>query len=473
VPTYERTSGERVVLTGQSAPLAAAATQTLPVTVDLAACFGDAARRGADQGSGANAVCIVSAAVTLQSGGRTLDSAFVGPFNVRGGGTQAVSVAFVEVASVRVTRANGAEVGTQPAGLRIGETLALAAAPQGPGGAAVTRAVAWTTSAPGVATVDAATGVVTAAGVGTARIVATAGGRETAVDVVVRAPLTVAFAGAGAGAVTSAPAGVNCTAPNAAGCTAVFDPGATVTLTPAPDANSTFGGWAGDCTGTGACTVALDRARNVTATFGRRRVALSVTVAGNGAGDVLVTGGNVAPANTPCAPAAGQTTASCAYTVDAGTTVNLTARPVAGNLVGAWTGACAGSTPPACSIAPTADATVGTTFNPRPIADTVSVSATASGGAGPFGGSLAASGFVNGNPTASQFTFVLTTTSPVTGLAFDASSPVTLRFQPDASSRLVSWGGPCAGTAVDPTGISICTFNSVRNSQVTVTLAPR
>ena len=36
-------------------------------------------------------------------------------------------------------------------------------------------------------------------------------------------------------------------------------------------------GWAGDCTGTGACTVAMDQARNVTATFEPTVTALSIT----------------------------------------------------------------------------------------------------------------------------------------------------------------------------------------------------
>lgn len=461
IPTYERTSGERVALATQTAAITGGAAQTLPFTVDLAPCLNDAARRGADQGTGANAVCILSAAVSLQTATRSLDSVGVGPFTVKGGTSGSATVSFVEVASVSVTRTGGAAVGTQPVALQLGQTLTLVATPLDPSGAALARTVTWTSSVPGVATV--ANGVVTPVGFGTTRITAAAGGRETAVDVVVQPTLTVTIVGAG-GTVTSAPAGINCASGVATGCAAAFAPGASVTLTAASGTNGTFSGWSGACTGTGACTVALDQARAVTATFTPRRVTLTVGVSGTGTGDVLVTGGNVSPAATPCA------TASCTFTVDAGGTVNLTARAGTGSTAGVWSGACAGTAAQPCAITPTADASVGVTFVPRPVADTASISATGPAGAG---GALGVTGFVNGQPTASQFSFNLTTASPITGLAFDPGSPITLRFQPDPSWRLVSWSGPCAGAAIDPVGVSSCTYTSTRTSQVVLTLAPR
>ncbi|HEU4735357.1 MAG TPA: hypothetical protein VFT22_46015 [Kofleriaceae bacterium] len=67
----------------------------------------------------------------------------------------------------------------------------------------------------------------------------------------------------GGGSVTSTPAGIDC-GPT---CTAELALGTTLTLTPTPDADSSFVGWSGDCTGSGTCTVTLDRARSVTATF--------------------------------------------------------------------------------------------------------------------------------------------------------------------------------------------------------------
>lgn len=75
--------------------------------------------------------------------------------------------------------------------------------------------------------------------------------------------LTVSFAGDGEGRVTSEPLGADCTN----GCEAGFVEGTTVTLTADADPGSMFAGWSGACTGTGTCTVTMDRARSVTASF--------------------------------------------------------------------------------------------------------------------------------------------------------------------------------------------------------------
>ena len=75
--------------------------------------------------------------------------------------------------------------------------------------------------------------------------------------------LTVATSGTGAGSVTSAPGGIACPGT----CSAAFATGTDVVLTPAAGAGSTFAGWTGDCTGTGACDVTMDQARAVTARF--------------------------------------------------------------------------------------------------------------------------------------------------------------------------------------------------------------
>ena len=75
--------------------------------------------------------------------------------------------------------------------------------------------------------------------------------------------LTVSKTGAGSGTVTSNPTGISC----GATCSAAFAIGTMVTLTAAPAAGSTFSGWSGSCTGTGACTVTMSAARAVTANF--------------------------------------------------------------------------------------------------------------------------------------------------------------------------------------------------------------
>ena len=65
--------------------------------------------------------------------------------------------------------------------------------------------------------------------------------------------LTVAKAGTGTGTVTSAPAGINC----GTACTANFASGTMVTLTQVATTGSTFAGWSGACSGSGACVVNL------------------------------------------------------------------------------------------------------------------------------------------------------------------------------------------------------------------------
>ena len=74
--------------------------------------------------------------------------------------------------------------------------------------------------------------------------------------------LTVNFAGAGSGTVTSSPSGLSC----ATTCSTHF-PSDTVTLTATPN-GSTFGGWSGcDSMSGQTCTVDLTSDRTVTATF--------------------------------------------------------------------------------------------------------------------------------------------------------------------------------------------------------------
>lgn len=67
----------------------------------------------------------------------------------------------------------------------------------------------------------------------------------------------------GDGTATSDPAGIDC----GATCSASYAAGTGVTLTATPAIESTFSGWSGACTGTGACVVAMTEPRSVTASF--------------------------------------------------------------------------------------------------------------------------------------------------------------------------------------------------------------
>ena len=77
--------------------------------------------------------------------------------------------------------------------------------------------------------------------------------------------LTVSKAGTGSGKVATPAAGIAC----GADCSETFTHGATVALAAVADAGSSFVSWTGACTGAGACTVTMDQARSVTATFNK------------------------------------------------------------------------------------------------------------------------------------------------------------------------------------------------------------
>jgi List-Bact-rpt repeat protein len=139
--------------------------------------------------------------------------------------------------------------------------------------------------------------------------------------------LTVGRSGAGDGAVTSSPGGISCPSDWSQG----FDEGTRVTLSADPDSRSTFGGWSGDCGGTGTCTVTMNGARSVTARFDLpSQYTLSVTT----------TGGTVV--SSPFGIDCGSGGNDCSQIFDRGSTVGLTALPDLGSLFDHWTGACSG-----------------------------------------------------------------------------------------------------------------------------------
>jgi hypothetical protein len=98
--------------------------------------------------------------------------------------------------------------------------------------------------------------------------------------------LTVSKAGSGSGSVTSTPGGIDC----GGDCAEDYDPGVVVTLSATAAGGSTFNGWSGPCSNaSGDCTVTLDQARAVTATFAQQ-----ATDSGSGSG-----GGSDSGAGTP------------------------------------------------------------------------------------------------------------------------------------------------------------------------------
>src|SRR5438876_452365 len=209
----------------------------------------------------------------------------------------------------------------------------------------------WTSSNGVVATIDASGGRATGVSAGTATITATDGsGVSASTTLTVRdlVNLSVVPAGTGSGAVTSSPVGISC----GTDCSEPYDRGTSVTLTAAPASGSTFDGWSGCDTASGAtCTVTMTGARVVTATFTSPNPLFTLTVnpAGTGSGTV-----SSSPLGISCGT-------DCSASYDSGTSVTLAAAPASGSIFGSWNGCdtVVGST---CTVTMSAARTVGATF---------------------------------------------------------------------------------------------------------------
>ncbi len=164
--------------------------------------------------------------------------------------------------------------------------------------------------------------------------------------------LTVQKAGNGGGHVGSNPAGIDC----GTDCAHDYPAASTVVLTATAAAGSTLQGWSGGgCGGTGTCSVRMDAAVTVTATFNRaatQQHTLTVQKSGSGGGVVRSTN----PAGIDCGT-------DCSQPYDAGTTVSLSATPNGNSTFGGWNGGgCSGTG--GCQVLMSAPQTVTARFDP-------------------------------------------------------------------------------------------------------------
>ena len=221
--------------------------------------------------------------------------------------------------------------------------------------------------------------------------------------------LTVVRDGTGSGSVTAT--GINC----GTDCTESYDVGTMVTLTANPvTATSDFTGWSDPgCPGTGPCTVTMNAARTVTATFTLRLFALNVAKNGTGTGAVLSV-----PAGINCG-------ADCMENYVSGTSVTLFAEPTADSDFTGWSfGTC--GTAVSCVVPMTMAQSVTATFTLK----TFLLTATKSGsGAGTVASTPAG---INCGADCTEIYNIFTS--------------VTLTATPSAGSRFVGWSGACAGT---------------------------
>ena len=249
--------------------------------------------------------------------------------------------------------------------------------------------------------------------------------------------LSVTKAGTGTGDVSSNPAGISC----GATCTANFASGSSVTLTAAPSSGSSFAGWGGACSGSGAtCRVTMSAAQSVTATFNTTPIvnfALTVTKSGTGTGTV-----SSQPAGLDCG-------ATCAANFASGSSVTLTAAPLSGSSFTGWGGACSGSAS-TCTVTMSSVQNVTASFAttpPAPLSFALTVTKSGTG-----------VGSVSSNPggIACGATCVAN---------FGQASNVTLTATLTAGSSFAGWGGACSGS-----GACVVTMSSAQGVTATFTL---
>ena len=236
-----------------------------------------------------------------------------------------------------------------------------------------------------------------------------------------RYQLAVAKAGAGAtlGTVTSSPSGITC----GTDCDELYDAGTMVTLSASTATGATFTGWSGACTGTGNCTVTMNAAQSVTATFTLNQYTLTVARAGNGAGNGTVTS---SPAGINCG-------GTCSATYTFGQTVTLSASAPTGTTFTGWSGGgCSGTT--TCVVTVGADTTVTATF----ALDTYTLTLDKLG---------AGTGTATSNPAGIN----CGTTCATQNASFSHGQVVSLSHTAGADSEFVAWGGACTGATCSVT----------------------
>ena len=440
---YLRRNGSSVLLGTQTRSLDGGATQALPIPVNLAACLADSER---DAPSPQDRSCNVVFNLALLINGVVVDRQVVGPLRLSPGTTTSVAepVALFEITAVDVSVTNGPAVLTSgPLTAIPGGALSLAAIISDRRGQVVTdRAVVWSSDAPGVATIDSASGKVTAIAMGVARITAAFGTVATTVSLrVLRSPaaLTItAGPGSGRGTVRSTPAGIDCRIDQSTAsgpCAFIFPGDAEVSLVSTADSGSVSNVWSSTCENGNRgsrCQVTMDQPRIVSTSFAALR-RVSVSAEGSD-GRGRVTG----PSGLDCRIAGTQSSGVCAIDVVDGTGIVLTASTDGPDAASAsrqffagWGGDCASSVGDSCTLTATrASRTVTVRFFDE---QQLIVTLVGSGGGWVTAVDGLACALAGGRSVG------ICTQRAVFG------SKVTLTAVPDSQSAFVEWRGACQG----------------------------
>jgi hypothetical protein len=239
--------------------------------------------------------------------------------------------------------------------------------------------------------------------------------------------LSVTVSDPGLGSVQSDLPGISC--PPA--CSIAWDGGTPVTLAAqAKGDRSRFSGWSGACSGEAACTVTMDAAKAVRATF-VRQVSLAVTVAARGGTGRVTSAGGL-----DCARGA------CRALVDSGSRLLLTAAPARGSRLVGWSiPSCRALL--TCSFTPSADMSVVATFGPAAYRLTAQITGR---------------GRVVSTPPG------LSCTSRCSA-SFPYAKQVRLLARPAPGWRFAGWSGSCRGAGR-------CVVGVTKSSSVRATFRP-
>lgn len=279
--------------------------------------------------------------------------------------------------------------------------------------AASTRFVGWSGTCTGVDTVCTVT-------IDAAKSV-------TATFALKQYPVIVQKRGKGTGVISNQPGTINC----GSTCSELSDHGTVTTFRATADATSLFSGWQGACTNTTVtCTVSVDTAKVITATFALKQYGLTVQQQGTGAGIIAL-----APEGSNCS-------SPCTRQLEHGTVVTLTATAALSSTFSGWQGACTGNTA-VCALTMDSAKAVTATFTLNRFALTVT-----KGGNGV--------GAVTSIPAG--LTCGLTCTQTL-----DYGTRVTLTATAADHSTFAGWQGVCTGT--QPT----CTLTANADQLVTAT----
>jgi hypothetical protein len=141
-------------------------------------------------------------------------------------------------------------------------------------------------------------------------------------------------------------------------CSAYVDSGAVVTLTATPATGSSYTSWSGCDSVSGAtCTVTMNAAKSVTATFTLQTFTLNVTKTG------LLASGTVTSTSSPASPNQINCGSTCSAIYNYGTVVTLTATPGFLSLFTGWSG-CDATSGATCRVTITAGRSVNASFLP-------------------------------------------------------------------------------------------------------------